>query len=168
MVRYVFRSDEAIPIKAASKADAQAIGTALEKISAQNGGELSPGAIVEAARNSRHVLHKHFEWDNEKAAEAYRLDQARAIVRLIRTIDEESETEPRAFVSVKGDNGTSYRSHSEVKKSADLQMAVLKQARADLESFQRRFRDLTEVYPDIAAAIEKIDRRLGAGEARAA
>ena len=71
MIQYVFREDSPLPIKGAKDADAQVIGEALEEIRLKAGGELTPGAVVEAARTKRSALHKHFEWNDAVAAEAF-------------------------------------------------------------------------------------------------
>lgn len=74
MIRYVFKEDEPIRIKAAAKANPQVIGEALSEVAKNEGGRLTPGAVVSAARSQNHPLHPHFEWDDRVAAEAYRLD----------------------------------------------------------------------------------------------
>jgi hypothetical protein len=56
--------------------------------------------VVEFARNKHTELHKCFEWDNEKAAENYRLEQARLILRSIIVIEtdvDDQELKIRAF-----------------------------------------------------------------------
>ena len=45
-----------------------------------NEGLLTPEKIVEEARDSNSILHKFFEWDNDVAAEQYRLQQARTLI----------------------------------------------------------------------------------------
>lgn len=44
-------------------------------------GSLNPEAVVEAARDPGSPLHDQFEWDNAKAAHAYRLETAKALIR---------------------------------------------------------------------------------------
>jgi len=39
-------------------------------------GKINPELIVESSKNKKSVLHSFFEWDNEKAAEKWRLRQA--------------------------------------------------------------------------------------------
>ena len=43
-------------------------------------GTVQPETVVEVARDPKHVLHKHFDWDNTSAADKYRLQQARALI----------------------------------------------------------------------------------------
>jgi hypothetical protein len=54
----------------------------LEAIAA--GGVLHPADVVEAARNPNSAMHNQFEWDDSEAAEAYRLQQARALIRRVK------------------------------------------------------------------------------------
>jgi hypothetical protein len=160
VLKYVFREDEPIRLKAASKADAQVIGEALEAIRTRAGGELEPKDVVETARPASHPLHQHFEWDDSKAAEAFRLDQARSIIRIVRVVDEEHVDAPtRAFISVSAKNGTSYRAVADIKRSSDLQAALLDQAEKELRAFELRYKELKEICSIITTAREAIQRR---------
>lgn len=53
---------------------------ALEK----DAGRLIPADVVDAARRPDSPLHSHFEWDDSAAAEKFRLDQARALIRTVK------------------------------------------------------------------------------------
>jgi hypothetical protein len=56
------------------------------------GGEITPRQVVTYAEgHKRSELHKHFEWDNEKAGDLYRLQQARHILACI-VIEKEIST----------------------------------------------------------------------------
>lgn len=55
----------------------------LARICDANSGELSPHAVVAAAKPRNAFLHNRFEWDNEKAGPAYRLIQATELIRSI-------------------------------------------------------------------------------------
>jgi hypothetical protein len=46
-------------------------------------GDLTPDMIIKAARSPRSVLHGRFNWDDESAAHAHRLDQARELIRTV-------------------------------------------------------------------------------------
>lgn len=169
MPRYVFREDEPLRLKAGKEADAQRIGEALEALTALAEGELAPKAVVDAARSASHPLHAHFEWDDAIAAEAHRLEQARHIIRIVRVVDEDaSEGNTRAFLSVSDKGGTSYRPMGDVKQSVDLQAAVLRAAARDLDAFQRRYRDLTDVCAIVTRAKDALSKRMDQGTRRAA
>lgn len=169
MIKYIFREDEPLRIKAANKADPQVIGDALSKISDKAGGKLTPSAVVDAARDKKSALHPFFEWDDVTAAEAYRLDQARSLIRVVRVEDETaSEGSSRAYLSIGSDDGIAYRPLEVVKRSADLQLALMAQADKELAAFQRRYGSLKEVCSDVEAARAKLRRRLNKDETRAA
>lgn len=162
MIKYVFREDEPIRIKGAGKASAQIIGEALEKITEKAGGVLKPRAVVEAARVKNHPLHPHFEWDDALAAESFRLEQARNLIRIVRVEDASAdEGTTRAFLSISDNDGVAYRTVDTVKRSADLQAALLKQAERDLEAFEHRYRELKDICEIVKSAREAIARKRG-------
>lgn len=168
MVKYVFKEGP-ITLKNKAKASPQIIGEALNKIAESNGGALKPKAVLESARNNRHPLHKHFEWDDALAAESYRLDQARELIRVVRVEDDDApEGFAPAFHSITDRDGTAYRTNEEVKNSADLQMIVLRQAQRDLDAFTDRYRELKDICQIVQTAREKVSERLNKNETRAA
>src|SRR5258708_6716193 len=120
MIKYTFK-DEPLTIKNKAKATPQKIGEALAKIAAENKGHLTPHAVLNYAVHTKSVLHKHFEWNDTVAANAFRLDQARTLIRSIRVIDTENDETPPAWVSISDKGGTSYRTLQDVLDSADLQ-----------------------------------------------
>ncbi len=63
----------------------------LDEIASANGGHLVPDAVVEAARDPSHPFHDTFLWDDSRAAQAYRLDQARELIRSVRVVFEVKE-----------------------------------------------------------------------------
>ena len=169
MIRYTFKDDEPIRIKAAGKANAQVIGEALEALADKAGGDLKPDAVVEAARSEKHPLHVHFEWDDKLAAEAHRLDQARNIIRIVRVEDEDaSGGNVRAFVSVSEKSGVAYKPIATVRKSHDLQLALLKAAERDLDAFKTRYRELKDICDLVEQARGRVVSRRSKLETRAA
>lgn len=159
MAKYTFDPDRVLSIKSAAKADPQKIGEALEKISATAGGHLTPEAVVIAAKDRKSVLHKHFEWNDEKAAEAYRVDQARSLVRCIHIDGQDTENGiARAFMSIREKSGTSYRGLSDILGSADLQARILAQAERDLLAWENRYKQIE----DVCALIREARKRLSA------
>lgn len=159
MVNYVFR-EEYQTIKNAKKADPAKIGAALEKIQAANPGEKGyPQRVVEAARNPRSPLHKHFTWDDAEAAEAYRREEARTIIRSIRIEDEDGDIRP-AFMAVNSKGGMRYHSIDAVMASVELQEAVLKAAERDLTAFTRRYREMQDICEVVQDARDKVRKRI--------
>lgn len=52
----------------------------------EDGGTLTPQAVVEAAKNPSHALHEYFEWDDSSAAHAWRVEQARVLIRSVKLV----------------------------------------------------------------------------------
>lgn len=69
-------------------------------------GEINPALILESARNKKSVLHAYFTWDDKKAADKWRLQQASELLRRIEVkVVTNGETKfYRAFEVIKKDN----------------------------------------------------------------
>ena len=65
------------------EAKRRAIAVECHLIADKNRGILRPSDVVKAARNPANVMHDSFEWDNDKAGDLYRLEQAREIIRSV-------------------------------------------------------------------------------------
>lgn len=159
MAKYVF--EENAIFHRQKEADAQIIGEALEQLTARNEGRLKPEHVVTAARSRSHPLHRHFEWNDSHAAAAYRLDQARAIIRSVRLIAEDDVTHAtaRAWHSIT-DEGRSYRSITEVQSSAVLQISLHKAALRDLMAWETRYRMIAEVCSLVTVARKRLERKV--------
>jgi hypothetical protein len=156
MTRYAFNGSVAGRVK---RAGPQRIGEALEAIRLENAGELHPQAVVEGARPPESPLHKYFEWRDEKAAALYRVDQARALIRSIRVVDDHERSRP-AFLSIQADAGRAYRSIADVMGNADLRERLLAQAQRDLDAWTLRYRELREIVELIEPARRELRRRV--------
>jgi hypothetical protein len=80
-----------------SRTDAEAVSKAIAGIERAHGRLDSRKlyeAIVEAARPARHPLHRLFEWDNTKAAERWRIEQAKRIVAEVRIVFLDAPKQP--------------------------------------------------------------------------
>jgi hypothetical protein len=60
------------------------VTNAIMAIAETNKGTITPEQVVEAARDPRSALHHHFTWDNDAAAHAHRLNEARALIRTVK------------------------------------------------------------------------------------
>ena len=157
-VKYVFRSP--LTIKHADDADPQKVGETLDEIRIKNNGRLTPEAVVTAAENNRSSLHRYFEWDDSKAAHAYRIDQARELIRAIRVIVDDRDEPVQAFMSLKDKDGTAYHSVEDVCGCSQLQLIVLRQAQRDLEAWENRYQEIEDICDLVRAARTKLaDRR---------
>ena len=159
-IEYLFRDDTFLTIKNAKVADSQEIGETLARISDANDGELEPQAVVDSARSRRSSLHKHFDWDDEVAAEKHRLGQARTLIRCVMVVDKDSKSGlARAHASISGKGGVSYRQHREYKSSFDLQIIILKAMERDARAFEERYSDFVDICDLVRAARQKASAR---------
>lgn len=133
--------------------DAQVAGEELERIRTRHNGRLEADMVVEASKKPTAPLHAAFEWDDKKAAQGFRLDQARYIIRSVTVqIDEQAESDPvRAFVSVVRDDDRSYTSTAHALSDPELRQQVLQKALRELEAWQQRYAELVELASVFAA-----------------
>lgn len=157
--RYVFR--DPIALHNGKDADPNVIGQELTRIKDANNGRLTPHAVVDEARSRQNPLHRHFEWNDKIAAEAFRLDQARALIRIVRIEDTDDVDKPprRAFVSVNED-GKAYRGLDEVLSSQSLQLAVLVAAEKELRAFEARYSELLDICELVRDARARLRARI--------
>lgn len=80
--------------------DANIVGNELEQIRIENNGHLDVADIVTRATDSNNLLHPLFTWDDTHAADLYRRDEARHLIRNIVIVHDGKEQSP-AFVNVK-------------------------------------------------------------------
>jgi len=114
--------------------DAQKIGEELEEIKSKK--LLNPSNIVERAKNPKSILHQYFEWDNNEAAEKWRLQQARNITNHILEVIviKGNPIEERAFFNVTAKDENIYVSLAEVIKTPSYKKQLLKEMEVTLEN----------------------------------
>jgi hypothetical protein len=160
-------------LKKMFKVDPDAAWAAIQSVRVANGGLASPQKIVDAARANDSPLHDAFEWDNKRAAESYRREQARSLVQSFELVFESGRRLP-AMVSVRvtdedGKKRRGYMDTSEAMESADLRTQVLRGALGQLITLQEKYKTLSELsgifasvgeaaadlgFPDLAAKSE--------------
>ena len=146
------------------KIPAQEAGEYLERMSEEENG-ITPARVLEVSRSEDALLHPCFEWDDTKAAEAHRLNQARLLIgNLIRVTVKESEDEDisiepqriRAFVNV------SNEAHAERGRFKPIITAlseggsrrmVLENARRDALLFREKYARMEE-FSEVLKAID--------------
>lgn len=123
----------------------QAAVAEIKRLEAEHG-TLTTRLVVDTARSTKSPLHAFFEWDDDVAAEKFRLTQAGLLIRTIKVIVTMPDLKPReirAFVSPT--RGGGYINIVSVLTQKDLREQLLAQARLDLEAFQRRYSTLEEL-----------------------
>lgn len=143
----------------------------LESIRKAGGGFLRPTDIVEHARDEASSLHSWFEWDDGAAAEQYRLAQARALIRVAVTVNEQTSEKIRAFVSLTSDRNENggYRAMAEILDDEVLMSALLRDAVAEVAAFKRkldRYKELAELNHLVEAVNQVVEQHLPQSEVR--
>src|SRR3990172_4242220 len=129
----------------------------LETIRRKRRGLLFPEAIVAYARDPETALHSCFEWNDTAAAEAYRLVQAKYLIRMTVTTIEGSNEPTRMYVSLSSDRKDDgvYRLVTDVLSDDRKREELLADALAELSAFKRKYNVLKELE-NIFAAIDGV------------
>lgn len=161
--RIVYRFKEGARIKA----DPQVAGEMCARLEREGG--LTPARLLDENRPTEAPLHGCFEWNDSKAAEAHRREQAAHIIRSVVVVEvaPQGKADPvsllvnaaepvptrlaepvRAFVSV-GDGGPDssgrYEPIQNCLTDPDKQAELMRQARAELAAFVRKYRNLQKL-----------------------
>lgn len=122
---------------------------------------LTPGNLVDASRPEDAPLHPEFEWDDGKAAEAYRREQARLMIsNLTITIEEQQVEEVRAYYSLEHgfrSNSGTYVSTIEIMSDSDKREILLEKAKKEMRAFRAKYGMLTELA-DVFREMDEIDK----------
>ena len=122
--------------------DANKVATEIRSI----GEDVSAEQIVNKARDEGTELHKCFEWDNDIAAEKYRLVQARYVVHHLVIEEKEVPTDrPEIRFFVKTGNKEGYKETKIVVQKEDEYKALLARAWAELRAFKKKYSCLKEL-----------------------
>lgn len=134
-------------------ADAQKVADEITAI----GEYATPQQILDKAKDAETELHKCFEWDNTKAAEKWRLHQARNIVcnLVFREETERSEPAPEIRLFFKVDENEGYKSTVMIMQDKDEYQKLLSKALSELRAFQTKYKTLTEL-DGVFDAIEQL------------
>ena len=115
-------------------------------------GKLTPVLVVDEARDESSPLHHHFDWDNDDAAESWRKEQARLLIKSVRITYEVGgkDHSVRAFHAIRQEhlNEPVYEPSEVVATDPMLREIVLRQMERDWESLHARygmFREFVEL-----------------------
>ena len=123
-------------------ADAQKVADEIVSI----GESATPEEIVEKARGTGTELHKCFEWDDTKAAEKYRLHQARQVIHhLVIKQEEQSDEKPEIHFFHKTENNAGYKTTMFIMSNPDEYQKLLARAYQELRWFKEKYKTLSEL-----------------------
>lgn len=139
----------------------------LKRIALENGGVLKAEAVVQAARNPDSPLHESFTWDDDEAAERWRLHQARNLIRVSVEYLNVPGSDPikvSAFVSLTPDRdeeGGGYRLMVNVMSRKESREQLLEDALNELKAFEKKYAGLKELA-EVFETSRKIRRKIAA------
>lgn len=127
------------------------VASAIREVYDRTHGERLAAEIVEAARDENSPLHGYFDWNNTRAAEAYRLIQAEMLVRRVKVkIIQSADPVPvkvRAYIAARdlpapfggaAPTGT-FRDITEVAGDATAEAAIEESIKRDLARLSRKY-----------------------------
>lgn len=123
-------------------------------------GEITPEIIVKEARKTHSELHNYFEWNNTKAADQYRLQQAAELLRRIevKVIKDGEPKTIRAFEVInKGVGEKAYASFNVadgLSRSKELALSSLKMALNRLNQHN----EFSHIIPSVKKVIRDLSK----------
>ena len=145
------------------KTPAEVAGAVCQQLTKTKDG-LTPKTLVDVSRPENAPLHREFEWNNDTAAEKYREEQAKKIIRNVVIVEvEEKQNEKnnivrivdkpmdRGFVST-GENNHQYVSLATALSNNTWRDNLLESAKRDMRSFTvkyGRLQELARIIDDI-------------------
>jgi len=136
---------------------ADTVGRCFERM--LRAGPLTAERVLSKARREDHPLHPAFEWDDSRAAEEYRLAQARHLTRSVQVVHEDGSTEPLVIHLVHEKcGGSAYVAMAVVAGDAELRAAALAEALGLLNGIARRYHYLDELS-DVWSVLEMVADR---------
>lgn len=116
-------------------------------------GALTAKNLVDESRPAEAPLHNEFEWDDVKAAEEYRLQQARHIINCLLIEDDSQQEMVRAFFNL-AESAPEYRSIRTIMADETQSEALLQVALHELQAFERKYAQISK----FKALFAEIDR----------
>lgn len=129
----------------------------LLRIAEKHGGLLKPEDVVSAAASPKSPLHSKFTWDDSEAAHAYRLWQARQLIKTSVTVIKDIKAPMFMSVTVDRKMDGGYRSIVSIMSDEDRRAQLLQDALDELKLFKKKYALLVELS-DVFDAIRKVSR----------
>lgn len=121
---------------------------------------LTPVLVLTEARDPDSPLHTLFEWNDSEAAERWRLQQARELIRSVRVVYREATgTDParsvRAWQAIRGEEGYVYEPAEQVALDPFQRKLLMADMEREFLQLQRRWSDFDEFWRLVSTATEK-------------
>jgi 1,4-alpha-glucan branching enzyme len=157
-----FEFSEGARFQPGASHNANEVGEHLERLRAQCKGELTPQDVLNDAKHNNSPLHSFFEWNDGDAAEKYRLQQARGLIRAvvaIYTSPDKPAVRQKAYVHIAEPGAPHYRETGHAMSQKGTRDLVLKQAWQEFQSWRKRYETLKE-FSDLFEVADKVADKL--------
>jgi hypothetical protein len=160
ITKYEFK--DGCRLQSGAKLDsANEVGQHLERLREKFKGELTPEDVVADAENHNSPLHSFFEWDDSEAAQQWRLQQARGLIRSVVAIvinQDEPVKRVQAFVHVPEPGAPHYRATDHAMSQERTRELVLRQAWKEFQAWRKRYEHLEELADFFSRADRELKR----------
>lgn len=121
---------------------------------------LTPALVLAEAEDPNSPLHALFEWNDSVAADRWRLQQARELIRSVKVVYREADdTNPaksvRAWHAIRDESGHHFEPAEQVALDPFQRRLLLADMEREWQQMKRRWADFDEFWRLIAAANEK-------------
>lgn len=147
-----------------TKPEREAVSKELARITDNQGGMLTPDAVVFEASYEDNVLHRLFEWDDTIAGNAWRVEQARELIRTVRVVVTTKTTQIRVVGYVRDpDQASDQQGYVPTVSLVGENERAGRALAAEFEragSIMRRAHELAEAFElqgEVFAVVEKVD-----------
>lgn len=143
---------------------AQMAAEEIERIERMTGEPVTPRLVLDVSQPEDAPLHHIFEWDDEAAAEQFRLNQAARLITAIRVVVVENAAPMPARVSIQphGVTGNTHRNYMpvvQVQNDPDQRRQFLLRELSRIQDLLRRTEGFEEMDP-IRTSCRVVRRRL--------
>lgn len=126
------------------KTNAQTAGEVCEALEKTVG--LTAKTLLDASRPEEAPLHNEFEWNDSVAAEKYREDQARYIIRMLCVTSEKKDAPPvRAFFTISPESP--YENVQRIVSNPEKRTSLIEMVFAEFKAFEAKYSAVTELAP---------------------
>lgn len=157
-----FEFSEGARFQPGADRDANIVGQHLELLREQCKGELTPQDVLDDARNDNSPLHSYFEWNDGEAAEQYRLQQARGLIRAVVAVyvsDDRPAVRHKAYVHIGEPGAPHYREAGHAMSREQTRKMVLQRAWRELQAWRQRYKDLKE-FSELFDVVDEVEKNL--------
>ncbi len=148
-----------------TKEDAEVIGPHIETLAEE--GDASERRVVDVARSSNSPLHTYFDWNDESAADRFRLHQAGTMLRSIRVRFIENDrprTAPAYRIARTQPKSAFTRGHNVLHGQSAAAVTKAKDAFDELTAWRARYAPFVAIWQDFAQTFRGVANQIGEAE----